>query len=88
MTELNRLTIAAASAGLAKGEFSARELTQSCVDAMDERCGPRDALRPSRSAFWCLAAFGHERNPGRFEPSLRCLADALRPGTRLRNAST
>ena len=37
MTELNRLTIAAASAGLAKGEFSARELTQSCVDAMDER---------------------------------------------------
>ena len=37
MTELNRLTIAAASAGLAKGKFSARELTQSCVDAMDER---------------------------------------------------
>ena len=37
MTELNHLTIAAASAGLAKGEFSARELTQSCVDAMDER---------------------------------------------------
>ncbi|MGB0824127.1 MAG: amidase family protein, partial [Alphaproteobacteria bacterium] len=37
MTELNRLTIAAASAGLAKGEFSARELTQSCVNAMDER---------------------------------------------------
>ena len=37
MTELNRLTIAAASAGLAKGEFSARELTQSCVDAMNER---------------------------------------------------
>ena len=37
MTELNRMTIAAASAGLAKGAFSARELTQSCVDAMDER---------------------------------------------------
>ena len=37
MTELNRLTIAAASAGLAKGKFSARELTQSCVEAMNER---------------------------------------------------
>ena len=37
MTELNRLTLAAASAGLAKGEFSARELTQSCVDAMEAR---------------------------------------------------
>ena len=37
MTELNRLNIAAASTGLAKGEFSARELTQSCVDAMEAR---------------------------------------------------
>ncbi len=37
MTELNRLSIAAARDGLAKGDFSARELTQSCADAMAAR---------------------------------------------------